>query len=138
MSIRLHKKHGVNPTLLVCFACGEETGEIALLGAKGKAPMRMVMNYNPCAKCRAKMKNGYVLVIEATESPVSANQVPFQPGAYPTGKTLFASDTFFEANKEIFGEGMVSQTLEARCVLMEKEVFQSIVEAGKEVSSDKD
>ena len=31
-SIRLSEKHGLNPTLGVCFFCGEETGEIGLLG----------------------------------------------------------------------------------------------------------
>lgn len=33
-NIRLHKDFGLNPTLPTCFYCGEETSEIALLGAK--------------------------------------------------------------------------------------------------------
>lgn len=53
-SIRLHPEHGLNPTLCTCFWCGEDTGEIALLGAtyNGEAPMHMVLNYEPCAACK--------------------------------------------------------------------------------------
>ena len=42
--IRLHKQFGLNPTLSTCFYCGQETGEIALLGASydGEAPMNLV------------------------------------------------------------------------------------------------
>lgn len=32
MSILLSKKHGVNPSIALCSRCGEETGEIMLLG----------------------------------------------------------------------------------------------------------
>lgn len=34
-SIKLSSKHGVNPTIPVCFFCGEEKNEIALLGRIG-------------------------------------------------------------------------------------------------------
>ena len=53
-SIRLHPEHGLNPTLCTCFWCGEDTGEIALLGAtyNGEAPMHLVLNYEPCAACK--------------------------------------------------------------------------------------
>jgi hypothetical protein len=65
MSVRLHPDHGLNPTLCVCFWCGNDTGEIALLGAayKGEAPHRMVTNYEPCPTCVENFKQG-VLIIE--------------------------------------------------------------------------
>lgn len=50
MSIRLSEKHGVNPMLASCFLCGEDTGEIALLGKmKGDAaaPHRGVITKEP-------------------------------------------------------------------------------------------
>jgi hypothetical protein len=53
----LSKEHGLNPTMPVCYWCGEETGEVALLGAayKGEAPMHMVLNKEPCPACKAKL-----------------------------------------------------------------------------------
>ena len=65
-SIRLHKQHGLNPTLCTCFCCGQETGEIALLGAAydGEAPMHLCTSVEPCAACKEKFKDA-VLILEA-------------------------------------------------------------------------
>lgn len=67
--IALHAKHGLNPTLCTCFFCGEETGEIALLGAayKGEAPRHMCIGLEPCAKCKEKY-HGMVLIVEVDVS----------------------------------------------------------------------
>lgn len=67
-SIRLHKQYGLNPTLSTCFYCGEETGEIALLGAayKGEAPMHLCTSLEPCPSCKLKFKNS-VLLVEARQ-----------------------------------------------------------------------
>lgn len=70
-SIRLSDKHGVNPTIAICFYCGEEKNEIALLGKlKGdqKAPMRACIDLNPCQECIGHMKRGVILV-EAEPHP---------------------------------------------------------------------
>jgi len=63
MSIRLSKKYGVNPTIPVCFLCGEAKNEVVLLGAahKGEAPMHMLLDQVPCEKCKERMKE-YVAV----------------------------------------------------------------------------
>ena len=53
-SIRLSEKHGVTPTIPVCFGCGKQKNEIALLGRlpnDAEAPMNMVLNYDPCEEC---------------------------------------------------------------------------------------
>ena len=89
-SIRLSKKHGLNPTLGVCFFCGEDTGELALLGAlKGdaEAPKRMVLNYTPCEKCKEMWQKG-VPVIEATLNDNGNPPISKTPDgeAYPTGR----------------------------------------------------
>lgn len=67
-NIKLHKEYGLNPTLCTCFYCGEETGEIALLGAayKGEAPTHMCTSLKPCDKCKEEYKD-YVLIVEAEE-----------------------------------------------------------------------
>lgn len=63
-SIRLSKEHGLNPTLAVCFYCGKETGEIALLGDnyEGEAPTHMCISIEPCDECKAKFADKVVLV----------------------------------------------------------------------------
>lgn len=63
--IRLHPKHGVNPTIPTCFYCGEDKNEIALLGAayRGEAPMKgVVLDQKPCDKCAGYMKQGVILI----------------------------------------------------------------------------
>ena len=89
--IKLSPKHGLNPTIPVCFWCGEERNEVALLGHIGdgrkhedfEAPRHMVIDYEPCEKCRAKMALG-VTLIEATSKPNSVAKVEMQKGIYPT------------------------------------------------------
>lgn len=91
--IKLSPKHGLNPTIPVCFWCGEERNEVALLGRIGdgrkhedfEAPRYMVIDYEPCEKCRAKMALG-VTLMEATSKPNSVAKVEMQKGIYPTGR----------------------------------------------------
>ena len=89
MSIRISPKHGLNPTLPICFFCGKERGELALLGHIGgkkdeKAPMRAIIDYEPCDECQKLMKRGITL-IGVTEKPIIESQPPIQEGLYPTG-----------------------------------------------------
>ena len=80
-SIRLSEKHGVNPSMGLCFFCGQENGEIILPGKmKGdvKAPRQAVWNYDPCDECKKLMGMG-VMVIE-----VRAGSDPENP--YRTGR----------------------------------------------------
>lgn len=93
MSVTLSPRYGVNPTIPVCFWCGEERGEIALLGHIGdgrkhediEAPRHMVLDYEPCDECKNHMDMGFT-VMEATTAPNSATNVEIQSGVYPTGR----------------------------------------------------
>jgi len=69
MNLRISKDHGVNPTMPVCIICGEETGEIALLGDhyQGEAPRHMVTDVKPCDKCYKKYLKQGVLLVEAEQ-----------------------------------------------------------------------
>lgn len=61
--ICLSRKHGVNPSLLVCPLCGVSSG-VALLGAlpgDAQAPKRL-RDASPCAECITLMKQGFLLV----------------------------------------------------------------------------
>lgn len=87
-SIRLSPKHGVNPALMVCFACGEDSG-VALLGlmkpkptgrrgvygdpiteADPEAPRR-IRDDGLCSRCQGIVDKGGVLLIETYPQPPS-------------------------------------------------------------------
>lgn len=70
-SIRLSEEHGLNPSLIKCFICGENVG-IAMNGRlpkDQKAPM-YVINGEICNKCKSIIDNGYIAIIECS-NPVS-------------------------------------------------------------------
>ena len=67
--ILLSKKFGLNPSMTICFYCGETTG-IALMGKiktpeddDAEAPRTICNSLEPCDKCKEKYKD-YVLVVE--------------------------------------------------------------------------
>ena len=117
--LKLSPKDGLNPTISVCFWCGEEKGEIALLGRIGdarkgediEASMRTIIDYEPCPACLAKMDSGFT-VVEATTSPNNTTSVPIQEGIYPTGRFVVIKP---EAAKRIFRieDGMTKAFLQA-------------------------
>ena len=67
--IKLSPKHGLNPTIPVCFWCGEERNEVALLGHIGDG-----------------RKHEDFEAMEATSKPNSVAKVEMQKGIYPTGR----------------------------------------------------
>lgn len=107
MSIRISEKHGVNPTIPVCFWCGKEKNEIALLGKlKGdiEAPMHCVLDYEPCEECQKKWNLG-VALIGTTKKPLNDTLPPIRNTSnetlYPTGEWLVITK---EAAKRYFCE----------------------------------
>ncbi len=78
MSLRLSKKYGLNPTILVCFLCGEAKNEIALLGSgykRGqKAPMHMLLDRIPCEKCKEQMKE-YVAILGMLDTDIPSGEI---------------------------------------------------------------
>lgn len=99
-SINLSPKHGVNPTIPLCFFCGKEKNEVALLGKLKNdtaAPMYCLLDYNPCDDCQKLMDKGITL-IEATDTPNTENQLEIAPGVYPTGKWHVVSENFIKNN----------------------------------------
>lgn len=101
--IEVSPKHGLNPTIPVCFWCGKDKNEIALLGrirektknryganvtkrdSDIEAPSRMVIDYEPCDECM-KMWDSGVAVIEVQETPINHDQPEIQKGLYPTSR----------------------------------------------------
>lgn len=117
MSIELSPKHGVNATIPVCFWCGKERNEIALMGRvrerdprTGKAvrgsdvemPMRAVLDYEPCDCCKEQFSQG-VHIIECSLDRVDGRPAMTKDNKghsmYPTGRFIVMKS---EAAKNIF------------------------------------
>lgn len=116
-SIPISPKYGVNPTIPVCFYCGKDKNEIALLGRitekdprtgraiRGsdlEAPMRMILDYEPCDECKANFALGVALIGVSTEAPDNRQPVPSSDGTevYPTGSYAVMKP---EAVTRVFG-----------------------------------
>lgn len=105
-SIPISTKHGVNPSCAICFFCGEAK-EIVLFGRlKGdvEAPPEVLMDYEPCDKCKELFKQGSLL-LEVDVKPTSNNQPAIQQEKdqklYPTGRYNLIKK---EACERIFGK----------------------------------
>ena len=99
-SIKLSPKHGLNPCIPTCFFCGESKNEIALLGKINReddeAPMKMVLDYEPCDECKKKFAEG-VLIIEVTQTPEYIG-MPIAENAYPTGRYVVVKPEALNGN----------------------------------------
>lgn len=68
MSLRLSKKYGVNPSILVCPVCGKDIG-VALLGANGgKEAPRKVTSMDLCNDCKQIVKEGNTFILSAKQT----------------------------------------------------------------------
>lgn len=90
-SIPLHPEHGLNPSVVLCFWCGEGKG-VALVGRKSKkifgteeAPRQFVEDYHFCEKCMEEAGDG-IKFIEVNPNPNAPSQPPMPDGVYPTGR----------------------------------------------------
>lgn len=115
-SLRLHPKYGVNPSVDVCFWCGEARGVVLLGSNKGKeAPREMVTGYDPCSSCKENMAQGITLV-EAAPSIRYPDRPEIQAGVVPTGRWLVVKE---DALGRVFNEDTVEQLLKSRKAFVE-------------------
>lgn len=85
MSIRVSERHGVNPMLVRCFYCNEDTGEIALLGrlpGDAEAPRHGVLDKKPCAVCQRHMEQGVILISVDEEKSKGDLKNPYRTGGW--------------------------------------------------------
>jgi hypothetical protein len=96
-SIRLHPKHGLNPTIPICFFCGKPRNEVVLLGNayRDEAPMEMCIDHEPCDECKAMMEMGVMLV---SVKDNTGHENPYRTGNVAVVKV--------DAAKQIFGESL--------------------------------
>ena len=134
-SIKLSPKHGVNPSVGVCFWCGKDDGTVVLPGRIGmvrdnediQAPHRAVWSYDPCEKCRKGMEQG-ITFIEASHEPIEGwppmgEPVPYAPAAYPTGRWSVMTE---EATRRIFTDDVVPDILKNRKAFMDPASYQEL------------
>ena len=122
--IPLSPKHGLNPTIPICFWCGKKKNEIALLGKMkedAEAPRHCVLDYEPCDECKKNFALG-VVAIEVRTSPYTPGQPPIQQGAYPTGRLVVLTT---EAADRMFDK--YAPWKKGAKVLLESPVFQHIM-----------
>lgn len=94
-SIRLSEKHGVNPSILRCFICGEDIG-IAIMGrlpGDKEAPMNII-NGEMCDKCKKKIEDGYVAIVEASNVNTDEKSIDIKDVKF-TGRSVFARKEIF-------------------------------------------
>lgn len=131
--IEISPKHGLNPTISVCFFCGEDKNEIALMGrvrerdprtgraVKGsdvEIPMRMVLDYEPCDCCKEKFSTGVLLMGVTTRTTDGRPAIQRQPDGtylYPSGSyaviTPEAASKCFDMDLEAGGKLFLDQSV---------------------------
>lgn len=113
-SIRLHRQHGLNPTIPICFFCGEDRNEIVFLGAshKGRAPMRAFIDLEPCPGCKEKMKQGITLIERAD-------------GENPTGRWLVVKEE--ELDRFLSDDELISDIKKSRIAFIEPAAMNALL-----------
>jgi len=100
----MSNKKCVNVMLSKCFWCGEDKNELLvgkkLIDCNVDTPREMIVNYDPCDKCKEQWDKGFV-IIEVNEEPNAKGQPEIQEGLYPTGKMWVVEKN---TAVEIFGE----------------------------------
>jgi hypothetical protein len=99
MSIRLDPKHGVNPSVDVCFFCQQDRG-VALLGVltasqkrafeeagvtsydDSAAPHRACYSREPCDECKGHMADGVILISVDEEKSGDDPENPYRTGGW--------------------------------------------------------
>ena len=116
--IHLSEKHGVNPSIMHCWFCGEDKG-IALVGVlpnDEQAPKDAIYDREPCDKCVEMMKQG-VMIIETPDG---------ETGKDPkrTGRLWVLKDSAIR--KMIKNKDALEDVLNHRMCFMHEQVTKSL------------
>lgn len=118
-NIRISKKHGVNPSMAICFFCNQDKGEIILTGRlpnDAEAPMRACWDMEPCDECKGYMEQGIILI--SCRDNETDKQNP-----YRTGGWCVISD---EAFSRIFSGDIVDKIMKKRVCFIPDEVWDTV------------
>lgn len=122
-----HEEYGLNPTVMVCLYCGQDTGCIALMGNSmtGRAPARAVLSLKRCKKCEKEYRNA-VMFVEMVEDGGQLR---------PTGRWAALSKEW-PGLKDV-DDPRIKEMIRTEYVLVDPEVFQMLFE-GKGAGTNKD
>ena len=142
-SIRISEKHGVNPTIPVCFWCGKDKNEVAFLGKlkeDAEAPHRAILNYEPCDECKEFITQGVQLIGTSLE-PIMNNMPPITmmegPGEkeetplYPTSTFVVVQESFIREFLEEESPEFVEDVIAKRALLLPQEIVTMIIEKSR-------
>lgn len=117
-SISVSKRHGVNPSLDMCFVCGEAKGVVLFGRMQGdqEAPRSVVTNHEPCDKCKEWMSNGIVMISIRTGEEPSDNP-------YRTGGWCVLKD---EAFVKVFSGDVAEATLKRRMCFIDDQTWDAV------------
>ena len=144
-SIKLSKKHGVNPTIPICFWCGKEKNEVALLGElKGdaEAPKHVIVDYEPCDKCKELFSKG-IQIIGVVDQPIVDGMFPIVVDGdvelYPGGSMFLGTEEwvtrFLTENNE---PELLKRVLESKKLLLPEHIVLQLIEDYKALESGED
>ena len=120
----LSPKHGVNPSINVCFYCGKPK-EVLLLGRlKGdkEAPRQAVFDMEPCDECRSWMEQGIIFISVRDGETNRTN--PHRTGGWAVIKE--------KAVQSILPKNIFEKARKARFVFIEDTVWEHLGLPGEE------
>lgn len=124
-TIKFSPKHGLNPTIPVCFFCGQQKNEIALMGrlaGDAEAPRNLILDYEPCDHCKALFAQGILCIGVTEQSP--DDRPPICQSFYPTGAYMVVTEDCIQ--RWITDETLKQQVLEQRKMLLDHQVLMQL------------
>jgi hypothetical protein len=116
--IRLSPTYGVNPSIDVCFFCGQDSGALVLPGqlrGDSKAPYRAVWNREPCDTCRDWMRQGVICISARADSD------PENP--YRTGGWVVMNEKWV---RRVFNAETVADLLKSRVCFLDDVTWDAL------------
>lgn len=133
--IKISPKHGLNPSIPLCFFCHRPKNEVVLMGRlknDQEAPMYCIVDQDPCDECKKDMDMGIAL-IGTHNTPVSEQQPTIGNGLYLTGDFIVIAETFVQ---NIFKPEDVDTILANRKALVPQELLDDMMTKAKESGID--
>lgn len=119
--LKLSPKHGVNPSVEICYICGKDAGVIlfGLLKGDVEAPRKACINKVPCAECKEWMTKG-VICISVNPTLSQDKDDPWRSGGWIVLKD--------EAVERMFGhnKSVLSDVLKHRVMFLEDDAWDEL------------
>lgn len=137
-NIELSPKYGLNPTIPICFFCGEPKPEIAIMGRMRKhdengrplkgsdieAPKHMILDYTPCDKCNEIMQKGITLI---GVKPSDGRHLDISKGFYPVGNFVTVqTEGFDHVFKDVLDKNTYDNVIKTKRLLIDSDELDKL------------